>query len=121
MGREVGGAYVNLGLIHVDVSQRPSQYCEVIILHFKIIIIEKNTGEICHFLLQGTLPTQGSNLLLPLWQADSLQLNHQGSKGSVIRNAGRQSTFVASDVAFTSDIEEEINDNMNIHTSFHLH
>ena len=37
----------------------------------------KNTGMGCHFLLQGTFPTQGSNLcLLPLlpWQVDSLPL-----------------------------------------------
>ena len=35
----------------------------------------KNTGEGCHFLLQGILPTQGWNpclLLLLYWQADSL-------------------------------------------------
>ena len=43
---------------------------------------DKNTGVSCHFLLQGTFLTQGSNLrLLCLlqWQADSLPLNHQGS------------------------------------------
>ena len=35
----------------------------------------KNTGEVCHFLLQGIFPTQGSNprfLCLLHWQADSL-------------------------------------------------
>ena len=35
----------------------------------------KNTGMSCHFLLQGTFPTQGSNLCLLRflhWQADSL-------------------------------------------------
>ena len=31
----------------------------------------KNTGVGCHFLLQGIFPTQGSNLLLLRWQADS--------------------------------------------------
>ena len=39
----------------------------------------KNTGEGCHFLLQGIFPTQGSNLhlLRPLhWQAGSLPLSH---------------------------------------------
>ena len=38
----------------------------------------KNTGVGCHFLLQGTLPTQGSNLRLPSLlhrQADSLPGN----------------------------------------------
>ena len=41
MGREVGGrfkregTYVYLWLIHVDVWQKPSQYCKVIILQLK--------------------------------------------------------------------------------------
>ena len=38
-----------------------------------------NTGLGCHFLLQGIFPTQGSNLCLLCWQADSLPLSHQGS------------------------------------------
>ena len=40
---------------------------------------KKNTGVGCHFLLQGTLPTQESNLHLLHWQADSLPLSHHGS------------------------------------------
>jgi len=32
----------------------------------------KNTGVDCHFLLQGTFPTQGLNPCLLHWQADSL-------------------------------------------------
>ena len=36
----------------------------------------KNTGEGCHFLLQGTFPIQGLNLCLPYWQVDSLPLSH---------------------------------------------
>ena len=32
-----------------------------------------------HFFLQGIFPTQGSNLRLLHWQADSLPLSHQGS------------------------------------------
>ena len=39
----------------------------------------KNTGEGCHFLLQGTFLTQGSNPCLLHWQAGSLPLSHQGS------------------------------------------
>ena len=42
----------------------------------------KNTGVGCHSLLQGILPTQGSNLpllCLSHWQADLLPLNHLGS------------------------------------------
>ena len=32
----------------------------------------------CRFLLQGIFPTQGSNLRLLRWQADSLALGHLG-------------------------------------------
>ena len=39
----------------------------------------KNAGVDCHFLLQGTIPTQGSNLCLLHWQTDSLPLSHMGS------------------------------------------
>ena len=39
----------------------------------------KNTGGFCHFLLQGIFLTQGSNLHLLHWQADSLPLSHLGS------------------------------------------
>ena len=35
MGREVGGAYVYLWLIHIDVWQKPTQLCKAIILHLK--------------------------------------------------------------------------------------
>ena len=37
---------------------------------------KKNTGVGCHFLLQGIFLTQGSNLCLLNWQADSLSLSH---------------------------------------------
>ena len=40
----------------------------------------KNTGVGCHSLLQGIFSTQGSNLCLLYWQADSLPLSHQGSQ-----------------------------------------
>ena len=45
-------------------------------------IAGKNTGEGCHFLLQGILPTQGLNpglLHLLHWQVGSLSLSHLGS------------------------------------------
>ena len=42
-------------------------------------IIPKNTGVGCHSLLQGIFLTQGSNLCLLHWQADSLPLSHLGS------------------------------------------
>ena len=38
----------------------------------------KNTGEGCHFLLQGSFPTQGSNLCLLHWQEDALPLSYLG-------------------------------------------
>ena len=43
----------------------------------------KNTGVGCHFLLKGIFLTQGSNLQLLHWQADSLPQSHQGSHLSV--------------------------------------
>ena len=39
----------------------------------------KNIGVCCHFLLQGIFPTQGTNLCLLHWQANSLSLSHLGS------------------------------------------
>ena len=39
----------------------------------------KNPGVSCHFLLRGFYQTQGSNLCLLPWQADSLPLSHLGS------------------------------------------
>ena len=40
----------------------------------------KNTGVVCHFLLQEIFLTQGSNLGLLHWQVDSVPLSHQGSQ-----------------------------------------
>ena len=40
----------------------------------------KNKGAGCHFFLQAIMWTQGSNLNLLHWQADSLPLSHQGSQ-----------------------------------------
>ena len=39
----------------------------------------KNTGVGCHALLQGTFPTQGSDLCLLHWPAGSSPLRHLGS------------------------------------------
>ena len=39
----------------------------------------KNPGVGCHLLLQGIFPSQGWNLHLRQWQADSLPLSHRGS------------------------------------------
>ena len=43
----------------------------------------ENTGEGCHFLLQGVSPTQGSNLCRLHWQAHYLPLSHQGSSAGL--------------------------------------
>ena len=42
--------------------------------------------EYCHFLLQGIFPTQGSNIHLLHWQADSLPLSYQGSTQGLVSN-----------------------------------
>ena len=42
-------------------------------------ILQARILECCHFLLQGIFPTQGLNLCLLHWQADSLPLSHLGS------------------------------------------
>ena len=46
----------------------------------------KNTGVGCHVLLQGILPTQGSNSGLLHWQVVSLPVGHQKSLEIVILN-----------------------------------
>ena len=44
----------------------------------------KNTGVGCHFLLQGICPTQGSNLCLLHWRADSLPLGKRWGNQSFL-------------------------------------
>ena len=45
----------------------------------------KNTRvTVCHFLLQGIFPAQGSKLCFLQWQADSLPLSHLGSLGCLL-------------------------------------
>ena len=54
----------------------------------------KNAGVGCHFLLQGILLTQGSNLCLLCllyWQTDSLPLSHQGNPAAAAAAKSRQS------------------------------
>ena len=46
---------------------------------------DKSTGMSCHFLLQEIFPTQGSNLCLLHWQADSLFLYHLGNPWDQVR------------------------------------
>ena len=80
MGREVEwgsgwGTHVHSWLIHVNVWQKPLQYCKVISLQLK----KKNTGVGNHSLLQGIFPAQESNPgLLHSWQILCC-LSHQGS------------------------------------------
>ena len=54
----------------------------------------KNTGVGCHFLLQGIFLTQGLNLSLLRWQADSLPLSHQGSPVCAPGNSNCQNFYV---------------------------
>ena len=54
----------------------------------------KNTGVSCHFLLQGIFPTQGSNLRLLHWQADSLLLRHRGSPVDYILDSNFKVTLL---------------------------
>ena len=67
----------------------------------------KNTRVGCHFFLQGTLPTQKSNLHLLHWQADSLPLSHLGSHESRIQQAlnARQEQFVSFTLLMTLTFE----------------
>ena len=45
----------------------------------------KNTGVGCHFLILGIFPTQGWNLRLLHWQADSLPLCHLGRPNQLVQ------------------------------------
>ena len=47
----------------------------------------------CHSLLQGIVPTQGSNPSLPHWQAGSLPLSCQGSPPTSFMSSNNQSVF----------------------------
>ena len=75
------GTHVNPWLIHVNVWQKPLQYCKVI--SFQLIKInekkKKNTGVSCHSLLQRIFPTQGSNPGLLHCRWNLYHLSHQGS------------------------------------------
>ena len=70
------GTHIYLWLIHIDIWQKLSQYCKVIILQLNKLE-KKNARAGYHFLLQRIFLTQGSNphlLHLLHWQADCLQL-----------------------------------------------
>ena len=54
----------------------------------------RNTGMGCHFLLQGIFLSQGLNLSLLHWQADSLPLSHQGSPVCALGNSNCQNFYV---------------------------
>ena len=50
----------------------------------------KNTGVVCHFLLQGIFPTQGSNLGLPHCRQTLCHLSHREPTSNVVTISGRQ-------------------------------
>ena len=55
----------------------------------------KNTGVGCHFLLQGIFPTQGLNLCLLHWQADTFTTAPPGKQTSIyLHNPPEASTIV---------------------------
>ena len=56
----------------------------------------KSTRVGCHFLLQRIFPTQGSNLCLLHWQADSLPLSHLGSPQNKYKAINRSCVTVSS-------------------------
>ena len=62
-GVQDGGTHVYLRLIHVNVWQKPSQYCKAIIFQLKLISLKKKMWY--DTLTERTFPTQGSNLGLP--------------------------------------------------------
>ena len=59
----------------------------------------KNTGVWCHFSLHGIFPTQGSNLHLLYWQADSLPLCHWKTL-NVVSTVGKLAMIVWDDEVF---------------------
>ena len=77
------GTHVNPWLIHVNVWQKPLQYCKVISLQLinKWKKKKKNTGVGCHTLLQEIFPTQGSNA--SHCRQILYHLSHQGSPRSL--------------------------------------
>ena len=64
-----------LNFVHIFVTPWTEAYQAPVSMGFP----SKNTGVNCHFLLQRIFKSQGLNLHLLHWQADSLPLSHQGS------------------------------------------
>ena len=75
------GAYVNPWLIHVNVWQKPQQYCKVISLQLiKINEEKKKYWSGLPFPSPGNFPNPGIKPASPAWQVDSSPLSHQGSQ-----------------------------------------
>ena len=53
-GRSVSGGrgHMDLWLIHVNIWQKPTQYCKAIILHLKKIKLKKENEEVIHLFLE---------------------------------------------------------------------
>ena len=77
-------------------------------------ILQARTGVVCHFLLQGIFPTQGSNPRLLCWQSDSLPLSCQGSLLIYVNCSFNFYQEKRSRIYFKSDLKWQ----MNKHTSF---
>ena len=83
LGSRIGMCMLSLSV--VSDSLRPHEPYAPLSVEF---LTGKNTEVSCHFLFQGILPTQGSNLYLVCllhWQVDSLPLSHQRSPRQIQR------------------------------------
>ena len=71
----------------------------------------KNTGVGCHFLLWGIISTEGLNLHLLHWQADSLPLSHQGNPYNVVTyliiSSEKSRQWVLAEVSAEDRFEED--------------
>ena len=81
----------------------------------------KNMGMSCHFLLQGIISTQGSNLHLLHWQADSLTWSHLTLNNHLIDRSVIEAKFHRIETnqnAFSGHnyLKLYINNRMNTHT-----
>ena len=73
----------------------------------------KNTGVGCHFLPSRIFPTQGLNLHLLRWQADSLPLSHLGSPKTCLCSKNYPSFSPTPSIHPCNNTREEKNPNIS--------
>ena len=89
MGWEVGGRLkregtcVYLRLIHVDVRQKPTQYCKAIILQLKINKVKKKKKRLCASNAgdMGLIPGWGTKIPNAAWWPKNTALNYNTYMG----------------------------------------